>query len=66
VEQDEEALVDYLDGREPTLEVLKKCIRRGTLAFAFTPVLTGTAFKNKGTYYMLIVYVDCVYVLHPS
>mmetsp|Transcript_16819 Transcript_16819/g.37319 ORF Transcript_16819/g.37319 Transcript_16819/m.37319 type:complete len:761 (+) Transcript_16819:81-2363(+) len=58
VEQDEEALVDYLDGREPTLEVLKKCIRRGTLAFAFTPVLTGTAFKNKGVQTLLDAIVD--------
>ena len=38
----------YLDGTEPTVEQLVACIRAGTLANAFVPVLTGTAFKNKG------------------
>jgi len=48
VEQDEEALMEYLDGVEPTEEKLIECLRTGTLAGAFVPVLTGTAFKNKG------------------
>jgi elongation factor G len=47
VEQDEEVLMAYLDGTEPTVEQLVACIRAGTLANAFVPVLTGTAFKNK-------------------
>merc|ERR1711943_158820 len=48
VEQDEDALMAYLEGEEPDAETLKKCIRTGTLSGAFVPVLTGTAFKNKG------------------
>eukprot|EP00966_Prymnesium_polylepis_P237583 5494976-Prymnesium_polylepis.1 len=38
----------YLEGEEPSEEELKRCIRQGTLAGDFVPVLTGTAFKNKG------------------
>lgn len=37
----------YLEGVEPSIEKLKECIRKGCLNFAFTPVITGTAFKNK-------------------
>lgn len=48
VEQDEQALADYLDGREPSEETLRACIRKGTASGAFVPVLTGSAFKNKG------------------
>mmetsp|Transcript_61536 Transcript_61536/g.190589 ORF Transcript_61536/g.190589 Transcript_61536/m.190589 type:complete len:515 (-) Transcript_61536:152-1696(-) len=49
VEQDEEAMEAYLEtGEEPSMEVLQKCIRKGTLSFDFVPVLCGTAFKNKG------------------
>lgn len=48
VEQDEDALMEYLEGNAPSVATLKECIRRGTLSNAFVPVLTGTAFKNKG------------------
>merc|ERR1711990_947890 len=58
VEQDEEALMEYLDGNEPDVETLKACIRTGTLAGTFVPVLTGTAFKNKGVQPLLDAVVD--------
>jgi len=58
VEQDEEALMEYLDGKAPSLDKLKECIRKGTLAFAFTPIVTGTAFKNKGVQTLLDAIVD--------
>jgi len=58
VEQDEEALLEYLDGKEPSIQKLKECIRKGTLSFAFTPILTGTAFKNKGVQTLLDAVVD--------
>ena len=45
-------------GEEPTPEVLKKCIRKGTLDLNFVPVLTGTAFKNKGVQPLLDAVVD--------
>lgn len=58
VEQDEEVLGRYLEGIEPTLAELKECIRLGTLAFAFTPILTGSSFKNKGVQCLLDAVVD--------
>jgi elongation factor G len=50
--------MNYLEGTMPTVEKLKECIRKGTLAFAFTPVITGTAFKNKGVQTLLDAVVD--------
>jgi len=58
VEQDEELLMMYLEGEEPSVEDLKRCIRKGTIAGDFTPVLTGTAFKNKGVQPLLDAVVD--------
>ena len=48
VEEDEKLMEAYLDGKEPSEEDLKKCIRKGTIGFNFVPVTTGSAFKNKG------------------
>ncbi len=48
VEQDDEALEAYLGGEEPDEETLRRCIRKGTVASIFVPVLCGAAFKNKG------------------
>jgi len=58
VEQDEDVLMEYLEGNEPDAETLKKLIRKGTLSGAFVPVLTGTAFKNKGVQPLLDAVVD--------
>jgi elongation factor G len=48
LDQDDALLGRYLDGHMPTADELRRCIRRGTLARAFVPVLLGAAFKNKG------------------
>ena len=48
VEQDEKLMESYLNGDDIKEEDLVKCIRKGTLNFSFVPVLTGSAFKNKG------------------
>ena len=48
VEQDEKLMEAYLNGDEIKEKDLIKCIRKGTLNFSFVPVLTGSAFKNKG------------------
>ena len=48
VEQDEKLMESYLNGDEIKEEDLIKCIRKGTLNFSFVPILTGSAFKNKG------------------
>ena len=58
VELDDEAMEAFLEGNEPSEETLKMCIRKGTLAGAFVPVLTGTAFKNKGVQPLLDAVVD--------
>ncbi len=58
VEQDDAALEAYLAGEEPNEEVLKRCIRKGTIAGAFVPVLCGSAFKNKGVQPLLDAVVD--------
>lgn len=58
VEQDDAALELYLSGEEPDEATLKKCLRAGTLKFAFVPVLCGSAFKNKGVQTLLDGIVD--------
>uniref|UniRef100_A0A3B4W953 Elongation factor G, mitochondrial n=1 Tax=Seriola lalandi dorsalis TaxID=1841481 RepID=A0A3B4W953_SERLL len=58
VELDEEALMAYLDGENPSPQELKRLIRKGTLAGNFVPVLTGTAFKNKGVQPLLDAIID--------
>ncbi len=58
VEQDDATLEAYLGGKEPDLETLKRCIRKGTIALAFVPVLNGSAFKNKGVQPLLGAVID--------
>lgn len=58
VEMDDQAMEDYFEGKEISTETLKKCIRKGTLAMSFVPVLCGTAFKNKGVQPLLNAVVD--------
>ncbi len=48
----------YLDGRDLTVDEIKACIRTGTIAGSFVPVLCGTAFKNKGVQPLLDAVVD--------
>jgi elongation factor G len=58
VEQDEALMEAYLEGKEISEEDLKKCIRKGTLSFAFVPIVCGSAFKNKGVQPLLDAVVD--------
>ncbi|MBC1211135.1 elongation factor G [Listeria booriae] len=55
---DEDLMMKYLEGEEPTKEELKAAIRKGTLAVEFYPVVCGTAFKNKGVQPMLDAVLD--------
>jgi elongation factor G len=57
-ENDEEMMELYLEGTEPQTEQLVAAIRRATIASAVTPVLCGSAFKNKGVQPMLDAIVD--------
>jgi elongation factor G len=58
VEQDEKIMESYLNGDEIKEVDLIRCIRKGCLNFDFVPVLTGSAFKNKGVQPLLDAVVD--------
>jgi elongation factor G len=58
VEQDDDVLEAFLEGTDPDDDTLRKCIRKGVLSGAFVPVLTGSAFKNKGVQPLLDAVVD--------
>ena len=58
VEHDEQALSDYLDGKEISAEQLKKIIRKACVSAKLFPVLTGSALKNKGVQFVLDAVVD--------
>lgn len=58
VEQDDDLLMAYMDGEEPSIEDLKRCIREGTRKLDFFPTYCGSAFKNKGIQLVLDAVVD--------
>ncbi len=58
VEQDEKLMDDYLNGKKISESDLIYCIRKGGLKFDFVPILTGSAFKNKGVQPLLDAVVD--------
>src|SRR5271165_4923472 len=58
VELDDDAMTAYLEGKEPDEATLKRLIRKAVLSAAFFPVLTGSAFKNKGVQPLLDAVVD--------
>ena len=58
VEQDDEAMEAYLEGEEPSLETIKKCIRKGTINLDFFPTFCGSSFKNKGVQNVLDAVVE--------
>ncbi len=57
-EFDDELMNKYLDGEEVSIELIKKAIRKGTLAVEFFPVMCGTALGNKGVKLLLDAIVD--------
>jgi elongation factor G len=58
VEQDDEAMMKYLEGEEVSLEEIKAGIRKGTRDLAFFPTYCGSSFKNKGVQLVLDAVVD--------
>jgi elongation factor G len=58
VEQDDDIMERFLDGQEPTIEEVKKCIRKGTINLAFFPTYCGSSFKNKGVQNVLDAVID--------
>ena len=64
VEQDDDAMSNYLEGIEPDIETLQRCIRKGTIDLAFFPTYGGSSFKNKGVQLVLNAVVD--YLPNPT
>ncbi|WGY46131.1 elongation factor G [Vibrio sp. ABG19] len=64
VEQDDDLMMAYMDGEEPSIEDIKRCIRKGTRDLAFFPTFCGSAFKNKGVQLVLDAVVD--YLPNPT
>ena len=64
VEQDDDAMEKYLEGVEPDIETIKRCIRKGTIDLAFFPTYCGSSFKNKGVQNVLDAVVD--YLPNPT
>jgi len=58
LEQDDELLEAYMEGVEPAMDDIKRCIREGTRTMAFFPTYCGSAFKNKGVQNILDAVVD--------
>ena len=57
-DSDEDLMMAYLDGAEITVDLLKKAIRKATLAVEFFPVLCADALGNKGTRALLDAVID--------
>ena len=59
LEMDDDAMEKYLEsGEEPSVEVLKKCLRKGVIKSKFNAVLCGSSYKNKGVQQVLDAVVD--------
>ena len=58
VEMDDDVMMAYMEGEEPSIDDIKRCIRKGTLELAFFPTYCGSAFKNKGMQLLLDAVVD--------
>ncbi len=58
VEVDDDIMMAYMEGEEPTVEQIKFCIRKGTRELTFFPTYCGSAFKNKGIQLVLDAVVD--------
>jgi elongation factor G len=64
VEMDDDLMMAYMDGEEPSMEDIKRCIREGTRTLKFFPTYCGSAFKNKGVQLVLDAIVD--YLPNPT
>ena len=57
-EQDDELMEKYFAGEELTIEEIKACIRKATIANKMVPVTCGTSYKNKGVQKLLDAIID--------
>ena len=58
VEQDEELMEKYFEGEEPSVDQIKKIIRKSTIANNMVPITCGTSYRNKGVQPLLDAIVD--------
>jgi len=69
VEQDDDLMMAYMEGEEVSVQDLKRCIRKGTIALDFFPTVCVSAFKNKGVQLVLdsvIDYLPCPTDVEPQ
>ncbi len=57
-EQDEELMEKFFEGEEPTIEEIKRVIRKSTIDNTMVPVVCGTSYRNKGVQKLLDAIVD--------
>ena len=57
-EFDDELMEKYLEGEEVSVDLIKRAIRKGTLAAEFFPVMCGDALSNKGVKFALDAVID--------
>ncbi len=57
-DQDDALMEKYLEGEEPTVDMLKSAIRKATISMSIFPVLMGSSFKNKGVQTLLDAVID--------
>ena len=58
VSEDDIAMTNFLEGKEPSIPELKKILRKATLEIKLIPVFTGSALKNKGVQLILDGVID--------
>ena len=63
-DQYDDVMEKYLDGEEPDINTIKRCIRKGTINLDFFPTFCGSSFKNKGVQLVLDGVVD--YLPNPT
>jgi elongation factor G len=68
-DQYDDVMEKYLEGEEPDVETLKRCIRKGTINLDFFPTFCGSSFKNKGVQLVLdgvVDYLPCPTEVNPQ
>ncbi len=63
-DQFDDVMEKYLEGEEPDVETIKRCIRKGTINLDFFPTFCGSSFKNKGVQLVLDGVID--YLPNPT
>ncbi len=58
LDQDDDLMEAYLEGEQPSIEDVKRCIREATIKLEMFPTLCGSAFKNKGVQLLLDAVID--------